>query len=198
MSRFTPNQIGGFGWNQYINFGKHKGKTFYDLSNTGDFDYLKWCLKCDIGHVKGPNSFYIADSCMPHIRAALSVEGIKTSNWIKDMTEPDETGKIMLRYICQDQQQNMTYTGPNIEMKMCPQCNQIKTISLFNVGDGECCSKCFTQQDLKRTSYQKVVHEIENQRGTKESYNQRPKPIYATGKFQKSNVTPIKEHTGQI
>lgn len=200
MSQFNKGPLNregrGFGWNQYINFGKHKGKTYYDLSNEGDYKYLSWCLRNDINSAKDPTSFYIADSCIPHIRAALNVEGIKKTNWVKEYTEPDENGKISLHYVCLDQDRNQNIKSPEIEMKLCPKCGLPKTASLFNQGEGIYCSKCYTEQDLIHTNHKKVLHEIENEKGTKESYNRQPRNIYAIGRFPKSkSPSTINEHT---
>jgi len=190
MSRFSQAAPpSGFGWNQYINFGKHKGKTYYDLSNIGDYKYLDWCLRNDAIHAKNPTDFYISDTCIDHIRACLSVDGYKTTPWTKEFSEPDENGKIILRYVCRDidPMVDKTFTGPPIEMKKCPNCNQIKTFSLFNVEDGVYCRKCYVEMDLKRTTQVRVNQEIENRKGSRESYIRESKPpraIYSSGSFR--------------
>lgn len=198
MSQLDSAPKRGFGWNQYINFGKHKGKNFYDLANVGDFKYLTWCLRNDLTNAKDPNTFFIADSCIPHIRAALSVEGIKVTPWIKEYSQPNEEGKMELTYVCHDQTRDYIYKGPVIDMKQCANCNQIKNMSLFNIGEGRYCSKCYTEMDLKRTTritYSKSMHDIENEKGNKESYqNKYPKPKYpyATGTFNRKPYSPPK------
>src|SRR5690348_1094413 len=65
----------GYGNQQYITFGKsYKGKTFYDVANSGDFKYLKWCINETKRNMNKANTFKLSASALRHCGSALLLE----------------------------------------------------------------------------------------------------------------------------
>src|ERR1041385_2388222 len=85
----------GFGFHQYVNFGKYKGTkdaNVYNIANLGDFKYLLWMLrpyrpKDDEG---GQEPFRIHPTVIPHAKAALRIQG-ESSKWVEHLnSDPKE------------------------------------------------------------------------------------------------------------
>lgn len=187
MSAFNISPQRGFGFQQYINFGKHKGKTYYDVANAGDYLYLKWCLKSNETSVKDPRSFFISDTCMPHIRSALLTENVNNTPWTKQISEEDNNGRCICVYTSKDlKDESKSYEGPDIEMKRCPKCNMIKTYLLFDLGNHNLCRKCYTQENNRMD---KQVAEEEFRKGEANSY----KPNAMRPQTIRRRMPPVKE-----
>lgn len=175
MSLFNVAPARGFGFQQYINFGKHKGKTYYDVANSGDYQYLKWCLKSNQASAKDPRSFFISDTCMPHIRSSLLTENVAITPWTKQVSEEDHDGRCICVYTAQDmKEEDKTFQGPDIEMKRCPRCKTIKTYLLFDLGDHDMCRKCYM---MKHNNIEEQVPHIERRTTASKTYPYRP-PIH--------------------
>lgn len=169
MSFFNVSPNRGFGFQQYINFGKHKGKTYYDVANAGDYKYLKWCLQSGQAAVKDPRSFFISDTCMPHIRSALLTENLNVTPWTKQISQENNDGRCICVYTAQDMKEpDSSYSSPDIEMKRCPNCNIIKTYLLFDLGNHDKCRKCYTTTFNRME--EKPISEAEYKKGGPESY----------------------------
>lgn len=168
MSFFNVSPNRGFGYQQYINFGKHKGKTYYDVANAGDYKYLKWCLQSNQASVKDPRSFFISDTCMPHIRSSLLTENLNVTPWTKQISQENNDGRCICVYTAEDlKDQDKTYSSPEIEMKRCAGCNIIKSYLLFDLGNHDMCRKCYT---IKFNRMEKPISEVEYKKGEPESY----------------------------
>lgn len=173
MSQFNQSPQRGFGFQQYLNFGKHKGKTYYDIANAGDYKYLNWCSSNDYLNAKDPRSFFISDTCLPHINAAMRTQSIKSTPWTKVFSEPDENGKIILNFTAMNEETQEQISSPDIEMKKCLGCGMVKSYILFNLGNHDLCRKCYCTPDQPK----KYIPEVENKKGNKETYrSQRPQP----------------------
>lgn len=143
----------GYGCNEFVNFGKHKNKTWYDIANAGDYKYLKWCLNYNPNDKRNANgqfkSFFIDDSCFPHISAALQNEKSR-SPWVQTFSEPNEEGRCLMKYTSMDDYS--VIEGPDIEMKKCPSCNYTKSYLLFNLGNHDLCRYCYTKQNIETSN----------------------------------------------
>lgn len=175
MVPFAPGR--GYGFHQYINFGKkHKKKTYYDVATEGDFNYLRWCLSYDPHHTKNKKfaSFYISEQCFPHIKAALQTEKSKHP-WFPVYSPADQEGNLTMHYTSQDEQ-GQPINGPDIDMKFCLSCNKIKNYFLFELGNHDICRVCFirrqTQAEQKRNNFNyKYNQSVEEPASYKPTHN---------------------------
>jgi hypothetical protein len=185
-SAFVPQK--GFGFHQYINFGKkHKSKTFYDVATSGDFGYLRWCLNYDPydRKTKTMSTFFISEPCFAHIRAALQTEHSKEP-WKPIYSPPDETGKMNLKYVSKNAEGEVI-AGPDIEMKQCPGCGRIKNYFLFDVADHDICRVCFFQKQQESKRYNNAV---ENHQPAVEDKKGWEHGVYiGNGKFSYANTS---------
>jgi len=152
MSAFNRSPQRGFGYSQYINFGKHKGKTWYEVANAGDYGYLKWCLRNDLRSAPDPQSFFISDTCLPHIRTALLTETNDATPWSEEYSDPNPQGRVSLKYVaCSTKDPNKWFESEPIEMKRCRGCNQLKTLNTFESHQVYCrkCQFAQSQQQMK-------------------------------------------------
>lgn len=172
MSAFNVSPARGFGFQQYINFGKHKGKTYYDVANAGDYKYLKWCYKSGKDSVKDSRSFFISDTCMPHIFSALSSENINITPWTKQISEEDDHGRCLCFYTAQDVTTHKEYQGPEIQMQRCSLCNMIKSLGVFQ-DEQNVCKKCWFTRETQVNKVAKMDQD-EFVKGSKQSYKPRP------------------------
>lgn len=112
-----------------INFGMHRGKTWYDIANEGCFSYLKWCLNTD--------TIQINSNSRAHIQTALIISKDKTAKW-KLQEEIKECFKD-ISYVAKIN--GDTVTSPHIHMKFCITCNQYKMANEF-AADSNLCIPC--------------------------------------------------------
>lgn len=130
------------GFHQYINFGKFKGQTFYDLANQDEYKYLIWCSNTFQNKRKGENWFSIAPSCKAHIEAALRTKyDVGKGKWEKKMDEQKD-GLINVYYETQTGLQ-----GPGITYMECMLCKKKKNKEMFPVDMVyRICTKCITNK----------------------------------------------------
>lgn len=145
------NENNKFGFAQWCNFGKHKGNTFYDIANAGDFGYLKWLLK---RYSPTNDSIKLNENCKDHIIAALQSENHPWLTWAKFQSELDEYGSYTIDYKCEGR--GDLFTGPSITMYQCGQCGKHKNSELFNQ-DYICslCQKLPKLEEMKETEEKK-------------------------------------------
>ena len=120
------------GFHQYINFGKHKGKTFYDVANEQDWKYLMWCDRAagSITNQKPLDNgsiFRIDESCRCHIHAALRSKnqgGIWVEHDKKSSTEEDTD---LVFYMT-----DTGLAGPEIKYRRCSMCRRRKNAAVVH------------------------------------------------------------------
>lgn len=126
-----------FGNEQFINFGKHKGKTFYDVANDGDFSYLSW--------LKRPGGIKLRPSCYPHLNASLQLKKARmdandqTLIWARQVSERDENGKSIVYF--EYKTKNEQIKSPSIFLQLCKLCNVSRSKECFNRAP-DICDKC--------------------------------------------------------
>lgn len=149
ISETTPLKPFQGGYYQYINFGKHSGKTFYDLANEQEFKYLQWCNLQAKNKLKkkkdGPSTFQINPNCIPHIQAALRTQH-NPGTWVKEIMPLDIRNHYIVQY-----KTDTGILGPSIKYIECVQCKQKKNkensqeinprLNLF------LCSKCSKDEE---------------------------------------------------
>ncbi len=90
-----PVEYKYFGFFQYINFGKYKGKTVYQIANgetdeeKKDYEYLRWLLREHNDQRKG---FKLSDGCLDNVNSALRSEE-EGGTWVyckEDTSNPNE------------------------------------------------------------------------------------------------------------
>jgi len=121
------------GWHDMVNFGKHKGKSWYDLANEKQYQYIEWCLKKQM----------LLDHAAFHAKLALLTKG-KKCIWQKSETMEDDQKIIMYSCMVNGEQ----YESLPVKQKICLACKEWKTLDSFKV-DQVHCKKCqykeFTQ-----------------------------------------------------
>lgn len=170
----------GFGYEHRVNFGKYKGKTYYDIANESNYNYLRWCMSNSFENAPDPLRFYVDDSCIPHIKAAISTENIKHTPWIDSYSEPqNDTGKMILTYKSYNEEKKEDIKGPEIEVKRCTVCKQILGYNLFCLGDFDKCKKCFynTNPIPQQFKPDNIDYRFENRRGNSNYYRSQPRNI---------------------
>lgn len=140
----------GYGYYQYCSFGKHKGDTYYDIANKGDFKYLEWCEKALTGE-----KWKINNSCEPHIKAALMNKN-RGGVWMKhhEKFPGQRTGELWYEVIFDHelQEDEKSIEGPKIMTQECFGCHHYKNQKMF--GNPFVCDTC-----VKKESQIKLIPE---------------------------------------
>lgn len=163
------------GFCQYCNFGKkHRGRTWYDIANIGDFGYLKFISKLE---KLNPN-------CKPHVDVALLSEHVH-GPWIMQQENIDNVW--FEKWFT-----NGDLQGPRMKYKMCPDCSRLKNEQSF-VSDSSLCFQCrknFKQQQEQfiPSSYEPYYYKMQEMNRSQQSVN-RPPPPNAP---RKSRITEYK------
>ena len=136
----TTNIFEGVGFHQYLNFGKFKppkgeSRTFYDLANMGEYQYLKWLLS---QRTSKRAKTKVRDNCFPHIEAALQNENGQ-SKWEKRTIVENE--RLYTIYVALNQG-GYEVESPKIEMRQCKGCQRIKGAYVFTK-NSLVCDVCF-------------------------------------------------------
>lgn len=125
MSIYDSN-VEQYGKDQYLNFGKHKGKTVYEVANLGDLGYLNWLGKSE----------KMRPNCMIHIKSVLENQE-KPGTWIQEET-PDtdpNSSNTNVFYLKKDIQTNKVVAqSPTIQIATCLGCQEKKSLSNFSNG----------------------------------------------------------------
>jgi len=169
------------GFCQYCSFGKkHRGRTWYDIANIGDFGYLKFISKME---KLNPN-------CKPHVEAALLSEHLH-GPWVMQQENLDNVW--FEKWFT-----NGDLQGPRMKYKMCPDCSRLKNELSF-IKDSSLCSQC--RINLKNhesqfvpsyyeSSYQPYYYKVDEMNRVQQSVNRyRPNSTYAP---RKSRITEYK------
>jgi hypothetical protein len=155
MSSNSSQNVAGFsglGFHQYLNFGKFKPpkgerRTWYDLANMGEFNYLRWLLKQKTA--RRPK-IQIRQDCFPHIEAALQSENGQ-SPWTK--TNIVEGKRAFLMYTAFNTAGH-PIQSPRIEVKHCKGCDMTKCEYMFTQ-DESICDTCL--KNIPGASTEEVV-----------------------------------------
>lgn len=115
-----------YGYYQWCNFGKHKGKSYYDIANTGDFKYLSWLARSD----------KLNETCLEHVMCALKSESSQ-GKWEKQQKIDDDNkdNDILIYY------SDGTNNGPFIICHKCLICQRNKNKKCFSK-NMEICDTC--------------------------------------------------------
>lgn len=116
------------GYHDQANFGKYKGKSFYDIANDGDFRYLKWLLSM--------NKFILNPNCRPHVLTALLTEGTN-AKWTKEEDVSENIKKHQWTVKLGEEQT----VSPTITKMQCLDCNYFKNVEVVNT-DTKICNAC--------------------------------------------------------
>lgn len=129
----------GYGFYQYCSFGKHKGCTFYDIANKGDYKYLEWCLKSF-----DSDGFKINATCKPHIEAALKTKG-NAAQWERKDNKVQNYDQCSVWYEA-ILDQNIIQ-GPYILMEKCLACKKFKNATMYKAE--YICDTCIREKKEK-------------------------------------------------
>lgn len=129
----------GYGFNQYINFGKYKGQTFYDVANSGDFKYLIWLInttKYANADTKGGNRFKLNNKALSHCERSLRTK-TDPGTWEKTVDDMPMKKDHQLVYY----RTNSGLHSPSIEYTKCRDCQKYRHDEHFN-NQPYNCNKC--------------------------------------------------------
>lgn len=127
----TKQFIGGY--YASLNFGKHKGLTFFDVANRGDFGYLEWLDKSKV--VK------LHPSCVDYLKSALQTKDDKLAMWKENIEEnPDErTRQIYYAADVTDEKgDSSTIFSPTFQKMECCKCKRWKNQEVVRVKSKTC------------------------------------------------------------
>ncbi len=125
------------GYHQFINFGKFKGKTYYDLANENEWKYLIWCNNS----FNDKNAWFKIDpSCKIHIETALRTRFNK-GTWTKGsfIQDPSNSSKYTFQWTTEN-----GLTSPTMVYLKCDLCAKKKNIACCKTIIDENTKKSFT------------------------------------------------------
>lgn len=119
-----------FGNEEFLNFGKHKLKTVYDLANEGNYNYLEWLSSNECPININPNM-------LKHIETVC----LNKSNgkWIRDEKDDlQEKSIVWVHYIKQNDNFQNVEEGPMIKTQRCLGCNKTKHLTQYTKSNSLC------------------------------------------------------------
>lgn len=121
----------GYGNQQYINFGKYKSKTFYDVANLKDFKYLKWCINMSKLNKNKPGEFKLNPTCIQHCGAALLTENTP-GEWMFQKEQKEQNARA--EYLTPE-----GLCGPRMTYSNCTRCGESRNTETMK---NNICYKC--------------------------------------------------------
>ena len=129
----------GFGDCQWINFGKYKRKTVYDVANEGDYDYLRYLKRVE---KKPKATFYLSKEFIEHLNCALTTMASPQSKWDKECTN-NKDGSCSILYVTMID--NEKVQSPEVKLVKCSLCDKLSYINRINQDTG-ICRRCYQTQ----------------------------------------------------
>jgi hypothetical protein len=121
-----PGEDNTFGNLEYMNFGKYKGQTVYEVANIGDKGYLQWVSK----------KIKLREDSSNHLQCVLD-HWDKKGQWIEETGTVDNVTQT--QYVKMDMTNNeKTAEGPKISKLNCVGCDRPKTENQFESGSPIC------------------------------------------------------------
>lgn len=123
-----------FGNNDICNFGKHKGKSWYDIANSRNFGYLEWIM----------NNIAVDPLCLDHINSVIETKfdliQNNNLNWKKEEV-PIDNGNIKRTYKLEMDEK--TFESPVLELRYCVSCNYLNALNHYTLDqEQKICNRC--------------------------------------------------------
>lgn len=123
--------IGTFGSFERVNFGKHKGSTWFDIANAGDYGYLNWCLN--------GQKLKLDSTCKEFIQTALLTQG-SNSKW-QIRTTPVKDQPMVTNNWYETHLYGKLLKSPEIWKYECSLCHRVKNVANCCL-DQKMCKAC--------------------------------------------------------
>lgn len=123
--------VGTYGSYERVNFGKHKGSTWFDIANSGDYGYLNWCLN--------GQKLKLDSTCKEFIQTALMTQGSNAKWTLKKGPVKDQP--LVTNHWYETHLYGKLLKSPDIWKYECTMCHRVKNVSNCSL-DQKMCKSC--------------------------------------------------------